>query len=372
MSRPQKQGIDYFPYDTDLDQDDKLGMIIAEFGFKGENLFTKLLCWIYKNDGYFTVWKEDVQLRFLRRYAYCGFSMSFIKEVVPKLIKWGLFDQTVFDSFQILSSSRIQETWLDATRKRTIRYYIPKYWLLKVNAALTPEETGLNPEVINKVKEIKLKESEGEARPPATFSENLKTKKNNRRNFSAAENFIPPGLQEVKEFFKTDPEIPIFWLPAKREAEAGKYFNHYKGNGWLQGNGNPIIDWRAQARSWVKKDNSFSVGIKNNNSPPAVAQQGLSKIEKEINSLYEKYYADPEKFEITTIDPLDFNYLEKKGRINFLEDKRAEIQKRAEGYLRGKKIQIDDLVLMSCMKKFGIIEFFKEQLRQGREQIFKI
>ncbi len=163
MARPQKQGIDYFPMDIDLDQDDKLGMIIAEFGFKGENLFTKMCGWIYKTNGYYTEWVEDTQLRFLRRYEYCGFSVSFIQEVVPRFIKWGLFDKTVFDAFQILTSARIQSTWLDASRKRKERVIDQKIWLLEVNSGVTAGETivsgGRNGQSkVNKIKGNQTKE----------------------------------------------------------------------------------------------------------------------------------------------------------------------------------------------------------------------
>lgn len=160
MARPEKQGIDYFPYDVDLDQDDKLGMIIGEFQSKGEQLYTKLLCWIYKNNGYYVTWDESVQLRFLRRYDYCGFSVSFINEVVPRFIKWGLFDKTVFDAFQILTSARIQATWLEATRKRIHRKYIPDIWLIGVSSDLTAEETIKPPEETPQKKVNNTKEEE--------------------------------------------------------------------------------------------------------------------------------------------------------------------------------------------------------------------
>lgn len=172
MARPTRQGIDYFPYDIDLDQDDKLGMIIAEFGVKGELLFTKLCGWIYKNNGYYTEWDEDVQLRFLRRYNYCGFSLSFIQEVVPRFIKWGLFEKTVFDAFQIITSSRIQKTWLDASRKRIDRQIDNRIWLLQVNDAGIPEETPITSGSYSqsKVKKKKVKKKNdcgsGEAAPP--------------------------------------------------------------------------------------------------------------------------------------------------------------------------------------------------------------
>jgi hypothetical protein len=165
MARPTRQGIDYFPYDVDLDLDDKLGMIVAEFKIKGETLYIKLCAWIYKTNGYYTEWNEDVQLKFLRRYDYCGFSVSFLNEVVPRLIKWELFDKAVFDSSHVLTSARIQATWLDATRKRKDCIIDEKFLISAVSSALPPEETKLIPEETpqSKVKEIKEKKvSNGE------------------------------------------------------------------------------------------------------------------------------------------------------------------------------------------------------------------
>lgn len=170
MAAPTKQGIDYFPYDADLDQDDKLGMIVGEFGEKGERLWIKMLAWTYKNEGYYFEYKEDVQLRFLRRYAYCGFSMSFVHEVVPRFIRWGLFDKSVFDAFQLLTSVRIQKTWLDATRKRKGRKIDERIWLLGVNDANIPVITPEKAAITDKRKESKVKKrkSISGASPPAT------------------------------------------------------------------------------------------------------------------------------------------------------------------------------------------------------------
>lgn len=163
MARPAKQGMDYFPMDVDLDQDDKLQMIIGEFGIKGELIYTKLLGWIYKHNGYFTPWGEVEQLKFAKRVSYIGGApVNLINEVVARCIKWGLFDESVFVSLQILTSVRIQKTWLDATRKRKDRELDYKIWLLEVNDGLKTEETTKRTEVIDKVKESKVKESKEE------------------------------------------------------------------------------------------------------------------------------------------------------------------------------------------------------------------
>lgn len=163
MARPAKQGMDYFPMDVDLDQDDKLQMIIGEFGIKGELIYTKLLGWIYKHNGYFTPWGEVEQLKFAKRVSYIGGApVNLINDVVARCIKWGLFDESVFVSLQILTSVRIQKTWLDATRKRKDREIDNKIWLIEVNDGLKAEETQKTAEVIHKEKESKVKESKEE------------------------------------------------------------------------------------------------------------------------------------------------------------------------------------------------------------------
>jgi len=35
MARPQKNGLDYFPLDVDMDQDDKIALIEAQHGVVG-------------------------------------------------------------------------------------------------------------------------------------------------------------------------------------------------------------------------------------------------------------------------------------------------------------------------------------------------
>jgi hypothetical protein len=201
MARPDKQGIDYFPLDCDLDMDDKLSMIIGEYGSKGENFYTKLLCWIYKHDGYYVKWEEDVQLRFLRRYDYCGFSVSFINEVVPRFIKWELFNQDVFNAFHILTSIRIQETWLEASRKRIHRKYIPEIWLTSIPSDLKAEQTIKTPE---ETPQSKLNESK------------RKETKVNRANALVGTNAdVSAGLQvEYKKLTEsvTGKSVPEIWI----------------------------------------------------------------------------------------------------------------------------------------------------------------
>ena len=47
MARPLKDGVDYFPKDTDFYADDKVRLLRAEFGSKGMYLLDYILCDLY-------------------------------------------------------------------------------------------------------------------------------------------------------------------------------------------------------------------------------------------------------------------------------------------------------------------------------------
>lgn len=53
MARPIKEGLDYFPHDTDAStQDDKIETLEASYGNDGYATYFKLLERIYRNGGF--------------------------------------------------------------------------------------------------------------------------------------------------------------------------------------------------------------------------------------------------------------------------------------------------------------------------------
>ena len=59
MARPLKDGVDYFPKDTDFYADDKVRLLRAEFGSKGMYLLDYILCDLYGKNGYFIKWDKN-------------------------------------------------------------------------------------------------------------------------------------------------------------------------------------------------------------------------------------------------------------------------------------------------------------------------
>ena len=53
MARPQKIGLDYFPFDVDFFADRKIKVLFARFGCQGVAFYLYILCEIYRDKGFF-------------------------------------------------------------------------------------------------------------------------------------------------------------------------------------------------------------------------------------------------------------------------------------------------------------------------------
>jgi hypothetical protein len=158
MARPSKEGLDYFPLDVDIDQDDKVIIIIAKYGMQGFGILIKLLMEIYKN-GYFYDWTEKEQIIFSSRVSV---DINLVKELVNDCIKWGLFNQSKYDEFKILTSKGIQERYLLATSRRVSVDIKKELSLVSVNINPKLSEKTSAKSTQSKRKEIKLNKTKKE------------------------------------------------------------------------------------------------------------------------------------------------------------------------------------------------------------------
>ena len=129
MARPQKEGLDYFPLDVNMDQDDKIALIQAKHGLIGFSIIIKLLMKIYDNS-YFYQWTEKEQLLFSNRV---NVDINTLKEVVCDCIKWGLFNENVYNNYSILTSKGIQKRYFEAVNRRKKVTMLHEYCLVDVN-----------------------------------------------------------------------------------------------------------------------------------------------------------------------------------------------------------------------------------------------
>lgn len=160
MARPQKIGLDYFPLDVDIDQDDKVALIEAKYGLLGFGIVVKIFMKIY-NNGYFYEWTEKEQLLLSKRV---NVDINELNDVIADCLKWDLFDSGLYESHNILTSKGIQKRYLEATTRRKKVEIEGELLLLDVNeykniliVNTNPINDNINPQ--SKVKESKGKES---------------------------------------------------------------------------------------------------------------------------------------------------------------------------------------------------------------------
>lgn len=176
MARPTKKGLDYFPFETALPEDDKVKLIRARFGLKGYAVYTLLLCRIYRDKGYYCNWGEDEALLFSTDVGD-GVTHGLVNDLVQELFKRDLLCKVIFERYKILTSKGIQERYQYICKQLKRPFEIDERFdiraLTQLKKELTPNKEEFSPEETTPIrevipqrkgKEIKEKESEWRAR----------------------------------------------------------------------------------------------------------------------------------------------------------------------------------------------------------------
>ncbi|NAW50387.1 DUF4373 domain-containing protein [Elizabethkingia argentiflava] len=154
MARTLKKGLDYFPLDTKIEADDKIQLIEAEFGLKGFGIIIKLFCKIYAEEGYYYKWTEVERLLFAKKIEE---SVGLVDEVIKRSVKWGLFDESVFNQFRILTSASIQQRFLEAASRRLQVTLIKEYSLINIEQYKNTINVNINSINVNIGTQSKVK-----------------------------------------------------------------------------------------------------------------------------------------------------------------------------------------------------------------------
>lgn len=130
MAKRSEDGIEYFPMNTDIIQNPKIKLVVAEFGSKTAwTVLLPLYCKIYREKGYWIDWlDEDSKLLFAQ--DECKVEVSVMNEVVNGCLRRSLFDKRVFEMFGILTSDRIQENYLIAKKRNKSVKFIEEFKLI--------------------------------------------------------------------------------------------------------------------------------------------------------------------------------------------------------------------------------------------------
>lgn len=139
--RPTKQGIDYFPLDVGFFSDIKIRKISRACGSQSASILICLLCNIYKDEGYYILWDEDLPFVIADTV---GVSEGAVKEVLLKALQVGFFDNALYEKYNILTSYGIQKRFLNATYQRKETEIISEYLINCTNNSINHANNPIN------------------------------------------------------------------------------------------------------------------------------------------------------------------------------------------------------------------------------------
>ena len=162
MARPQKDGLDYFPFDVDFMKDTKVRRIARTFGCTGTMAIVMLFTDIYRTRGYYMNWDEDTCFD-LSENLQCDPELA--AKIVDACVLAKIFNVDLFQDKAVLTSAAIQLRYLkinqDCKRQRTIN---PEFSLIEL-----PQEAPQPP--AEKPKRKRRKRAASDEVPPNAPSE---------------------------------------------------------------------------------------------------------------------------------------------------------------------------------------------------------
>ena len=228
MARPVKIGLDYFNLNTNVFSDRKIRRLVHVFGTKGFTIYIFVLCAIFDDKGYYVQCDDDFLFDIQDRF---NLKENLVSEVINSSVNLGLFSKELFNKFQILTSTSIQERYKLIMQSSKRIFSISEKYNLLVNMEVTTvnsEETLVNSEetLVN--------------------SEFGTQRKGNKKKGKEINSIISASQAQRDRIF----EIFFFKSFINPDLEVQRFLDHYSKTGWIDKNGNQVKDLFAAARNW--------------------------------------------------------------------------------------------------------------------------
>jgi hypothetical protein len=117
MGRKLKQGIDYYPMESDHTYNKKIRLLVNDKSGDGYWVWSCLLDATYKNKGYYFDLDEVEEFE-LFCSEHCKRPVDFVKEVIETALQRKLFNKDIYERTNKLTSDRIQINFLYGTYDR--------------------------------------------------------------------------------------------------------------------------------------------------------------------------------------------------------------------------------------------------------------
>ncbi len=175
-----KRGVKTIP--LSVDDEDNIKLIEAEFGINGWATIHKLEQFIGAH-GFYVKWDIDTQLLFIREKCLSAVGRNCVSEIVARALRRGVFDTGMYQKHGILTSTRLQETFLTAYKRSKEIVIYENYALPVVYEFIrNVDKSGKNVNILlknaNKTDTNKIKSNEIKDLNIVEFSENSTSEKN--------------------------------------------------------------------------------------------------------------------------------------------------------------------------------------------------
>lgn len=180
MAGQPKRGLDFAAWDVHLfDDDERFDVLIDAQGWDGFGVFFWICTKAYATNGYYYEWREEISAATIAKRMSGGIKSDTVNQVVKLCLRIGLFDNGLFDRESILTNKMMQERYMYAIEKRSVRGRTINrlYWLLKT------EETKAY--IVIPENEHNLSENEHNLSENDTKKSKVKESKVNRNNYYA-------------------------------------------------------------------------------------------------------------------------------------------------------------------------------------------
>lgn len=189
MARPQKEGLDYFPFDVGLQKDKKLRRLKMKYGYLATEVYIALLTLLYSEKGYYIPYETQTQKEDCIWYVLDVLQGKYqpdantIAEIIEELVACELFSGDRYP--ENITSKRSQAVYYSATVERKTVVIDDSIWMLSlsemkelsekhfyylsklrqaengVNRPINEDNRPNNPQRKEKVKESKEEKSRG-------------------------------------------------------------------------------------------------------------------------------------------------------------------------------------------------------------------
>lgn len=248
MSKPKlDSGLTYFPLDVHFINDDKIQSLTYEFGYNTAiSLMITLYSMIYENNYFLKL--NKAKLRILK--SRLNIEIDDLKEVIESCLDYEIFNRDLYEKYEILTSNRIQLTYITAAKRRKKIPIITEYKLFQdsqlneteletiyyieltnshsseVNVNIQPTATGKMLQNSHCMPQSKVKESKGKEKK----EKKSKEKASPQKYFDVDRKKIPNwyNSNEVYEFLqKYDIDLDIEFISDMKRFITNKQLLEY-------------------------------------------------------------------------------------------------------------------------------------------------